>query len=58
MDKVTCYEWHGNGAILTLLCIPGITIPLAAVYFVTYLVRIETQVADTEKLSGYLRKRK
>lgn len=58
MDKVTRYEWQGSGIILVLLCIPGITIPLAVVYFMSYLLRIETQVADAEKLSEFLRARK
>lgn len=56
MDKVTRYEWQGSGIILVLL--PGITIPLAVVYFMSYLLRIETQVADAEKLSDFLRSRK
>jgi hypothetical protein len=58
MDKVTRYEWQGNGVILILLCVLGITIPIAVVYFVTNLLRIETQVADGEKLSEFLRTRK
>ena len=57
MDKVTRYEWHGSGIILFLLCILGVTIPLAVVYFMTHLLRIETQVADAEKLSEFLSKR-
>ena len=57
MDKVTRYEWQGSGVILVLLCILGITIPLAVVYFMTQLLRIETQVADGEELSEFLRKR-
>jgi hypothetical protein len=58
MDKVTRYEWEGSGLILVLLCLLGITIPLAVVYFMTHLLRIETQVADGEKLSEFLRARK
>jgi hypothetical protein len=58
MDKVTRYEWQGSGVILVLLCILGITIPLAVVYFMTNLLRIETQVSDGEKLSEFLRARK
>jgi len=58
MDKVTRYEWQGSGVILVLLCVPGITIPLAVVYFMTHLMRIETEVADGEELSEFLRKRK
>jgi len=58
MDKVTRYEWQGSGVVLVLLCIFGITIPFAVVYFVTHLLRIETQVADGEKLSEFLRARK
>jgi hypothetical protein len=58
MDKVTRYEWQGNGLVLLLLCLLGITIPLAVVYFITHLLRIETEVADGEKLSEFLRARK
>lgn len=58
MDKVTRYEWQGSSVILVLLCLLGITIPLAVVYYMTRLLRIETQVADGEKLSDYLRARK
>ena len=58
MDKITRYEWEGSGILLVLLCILGITIPLAVVYFMTNLLRIETQVADGEKLSEFLRARK
>lgn len=58
MDKVTRYEWQGNGALLVLLCILGVTIPLAVVYFITQLLRIDTEFADAEKLSEFLRSRK
>ena len=58
MDKVTRYEWQGSGVILVLLCILGITIPLAVTYFMTNLLRIETEVSDGEKLSEFLRARK
>jgi hypothetical protein len=57
MDKVTRYEWHGSGIILVLLCILGITIPFAVVYFITNLLRIETEVADGTKLSEFLQAR-
>ena len=58
MDKVTRYEWHGSPILLVVLCLLGITIPLAIVYFMTHLLRIETQVADSEKLSDFLESRK
>ena len=58
MDKVTRYEWQGSGIVLVLLCLLGITIPLAVVYFMTRLLRVETEVADAEKLSEFLRARK
>ena len=58
MDKVTRYEWQGSSIMLVLLCLLGITIPLAVMYFMTHLLRIETQVADSEKLSEFLRARK
>ena len=57
MDKVTRYEWHGSGIILVLLCILGTTIPFAVVYFITNLLRIETEVADGTKLSEFLQAR-
>ena len=57
MDKVTRYEWHGSGIILVLLCILGITIPFAVVYFMTNLLRIETEIADGTKLSEFLQAR-
>jgi len=57
MDKVTRYEWQGSVIILTLLCLLGITIPFAVVYFMNNLLRIETQVADGEKLADFLRAR-
>lgn len=58
MDKVTRYEWHGSGIILVLLCFFVITIPLAVVYFMCHLLRIETQIADGTKLSEFLRSKK
>jgi hypothetical protein len=54
MDKVIRYEWHGSGVVLVLLCLLGITIPLAVVYFMSKLLRIETEVADGVKLSEFL----
>jgi hypothetical protein len=54
MDKVTRYEWHGSGIILVLLCILGITLPFAVVYFMSNLLRIETTVSDGTKLSEFL----
>lgn len=54
MDKVTRYEWHGSGIILFLLSIFVFTLPLAAVYFITNLLRIESAVSDSEKLSDFL----
>jgi hypothetical protein len=57
MDKVTRYEWHGSWIVLLLLFFLGITIPVAVVYFVTHLLKIETEVADGTKLSEFLNKR-
>ena len=57
MDKVTRYEWQGNAFILILLCILGITLPMAVVYYMNNLLRIETEVADGEKLADFLRAR-
>ncbi len=58
MDKVTRYEWHGSGVILLLLCLLGITIPFAVVYFITNLLSIETEIADATNLSEFLEARK
>jgi hypothetical protein len=58
MDKVTRYEWNGNGIILLLLSLFVFTIPIAVVYLITNLLRIETQVPDSEKLSDFLRSRR
>lgn len=58
MDKVTRYEWYGNGIILLLLSLFVITIPLAVVYLISNLLTIETTVSDTGKLSDFLQKRK
>jgi hypothetical protein len=58
MDKITRYEWHGSWIILLLLFFLGITIPVAIVYFITNLLKIETQVADSAKLSEFLESRK
>jgi hypothetical protein len=57
MDKVTRYEWQGSSLILILLCLPGITIPIAVVYYMNNLLRIETEVPDAEKLADFLRDR-
>ena len=57
MDTVTRYEWQGNWAVLLLLFILGLTLPFAVVYFMTHLLKIETQVADGEKLADFLRER-
>ena len=58
MDKVTRYEWHGSWLILTLLGFFVITIPIGIVYFMTHLLKIETQVADGTKWSDFLQSRK
>jgi hypothetical protein len=58
MDKVTRYEWHGSWILLFVLFLLGITLPLAVVYFITNLLKIETPVADSGKLSDFLRTRK
>jgi hypothetical protein len=57
MDRVTYYEWHGRAGTLTVLCLLVFTIPLAVVYFLTRLVRIETEVQDAAALSELLRAR-
>ena len=57
MDKVTRYEWQGSALLLILLCLLGITLPMAVVYYMNNLLRIETQVPDGEKLADFLRAR-
>jgi hypothetical protein len=58
MDKVTRYEWEGSYVLLLLFCILGVTLPLAVVYFMNNLLRIETEVKDGEDLVDFLRSRK
>jgi hypothetical protein len=58
MDKVTRYEWHGSWLVLTLLGFFVITIPVGVVYFMSRLLKVETQVADSTKLSEFLQSRK
>jgi hypothetical protein len=58
MDKVTRYEWHGSVIVLVLLSFLVITIPVALVYFMSNLLKIETQVADGTKLSDFFRSKK
>lgn len=58
MDKVTRYEWHGSWIVLLLLGFFVITIPVGIAYFMTNLLKIETQVADGAKLSEFLESRK
>lgn len=58
MDKITRYEWHGSWIVLVVLCFFVITIPVAVVYFMSNLLKIETQVPDGTKLSDFLRSRK
>ena len=57
MDKVTRYEWQGSALLLILLCLLGITLPMAVVYYMNNLLRIETRVPDGEKLADFLRAR-
>jgi hypothetical protein len=57
MDKVTRWEWHGNSVVLILLCLTGILLPVAVVYFTTKLLKIETEVKDAADLSAFLEKR-
>ena len=58
MDKVTRYEWQGNGIYLVLLCLLGVTIPIAVVYYMENLLRIETEVSDGAKLTEFLSAKK
>lgn len=58
MDTITRFEWHGSLIVLFLLCLFVITLPLAVVYFLTHLMRIESKVADGQDLSDFLRGRR
>lgn len=58
MDRITRYEWHGNVLLLVILSALVITIPVAVVYFMVNLLRIETEVKDGEKFSEFLRQKK
>ena len=54
MDTIIRHEWHGSWLLFFLLCIFGITIPFAILYFINNLLTIKTQVADGSKLSEFL----
>lgn len=58
MDRVTRWEWHGNSLVLLLLCVTVVLLPLGVVYFMTRLLRIETEVRDASELSDFIEKRK
>jgi hypothetical protein len=58
MDKITRWEWHGNTLILILLCITGILLPCGAVYFMTNILKIESEMKDSDALSTFLDARK
>ena len=57
-ERVTHYEWHGNLLVLVALFALVITIPLAAVYFLTRLIKVETLIANADELSDFLEKRR
>lgn len=57
-DSIVRWEWHGNVILLVLLFLTGILIPVAAVYFMTNLIRLETRVGDAEEFSTFLAKKK
>jgi hypothetical protein len=57
MDRVTRWDWHGNTLLLLLLCLSGVLLPLGVVYFMTRLLRIETEVKDASDLSDFIARR-
>ncbi len=57
MDRITRWEWHGQLWLLTLLALTGILLPVAIVYFMTNLLRIEENVPDATKLSDFIASR-
>jgi len=54
MDKITRWEWHGSPIILVLLCF---ILPLGVMYFMSHLIKIESEVKDATELSDFLSKR-
>jgi hypothetical protein len=53
-DTITRYEWHGNAFLFALLCLSGIFIPYAAVYFIKNIAALETRVPDAESFAAFL----
>ncbi len=57
MDRITRWDWHGSTLLLVLLCLSVVLLPLGVVYFVTRLLKIETEVADASDLSEFIARR-
>jgi hypothetical protein len=54
MSKIVRYEFGGNGFAFWFLCLTGIGIPIAVIYLVNSLVRIDTEMKDPEEfLAAY-----
>ncbi len=58
MARVTHWEWHGNPLQLLLLSVTVILLPIAVLYFVNNLLKIEEEIGDAAKLSDFLDARK
>ena len=56
-DRIVRWEWNGNGLLLTVLCLTVILIPVAVVYFIVNLLRIENVVDDAEACADGLRRK-
>lgn len=55
MSKIIRWEFMGKWWVFWLLCITGIGIPLAILYFVNGVVRIEDQMDDPEDFLAQFR---
>jgi hypothetical protein len=58
MGKIVRREFVGNRYLFFLLCLFGITIPLAIIYLLEATVTIETEMDDPEKFMVALREGK
>jgi hypothetical protein len=58
MARVTYWEWRGDPLQLALLSITVILLPVAVIYFVNNLLKIEDDIEDPSKLSEFLEARK
>jgi len=54
MSKIVRYEFTGNWGVLLILCLSMVGIPIAIMYFLNGLVRIDTEMENPEEfLAAY-----